>query len=402
MLKDYFRFAFKNIVEKGIRSWLTMIGIIIGIAAVVSLISIGEGMQTGINEQFEMMGADVIMIMPGENIMSIASGSSLGENDIELIKKINGISIVGSALTRVAKVKFKDEVKYTWVSGMPTDDAQDIFLDMQQMEIEKGQERFKKTDMHKTFAGYLLSHGEFFENEVKLRDRILINDQEFKVVSLMGKIGNPQDDSSLLIPLDAARDLFNAPDEVSMIIARVKPGVDIDKVADEIKERMRKDRGLEKGEEDFNVQTSEQLMESISTILNLVQAFIIGIAAISLIVGGIGITNTMYTSVLERTREIGVMKAIGARNEDVLVLFLIESGILGIVGGLIGIIAGLGMGKLAEFAAVSAGVELLKVTVNPVLITGALAFSFLVGMISGIMPARQASKLQPVEALRYE
>ncbi|MCK4589887.1 MAG: ABC transporter permease, partial [Nanoarchaeota archaeon] len=123
---------------------------------------------------------------------------------------------------------------------------------------------------------------------------------------------------------------------------------------------------------------------------------------ISLLVGGVGIMNTMYTSVLERTNEIGVMKAIGAQNKDILAIFLFESGFLGLMGGIIGVLIGVGIGKLVEFGAAMQGLDILKASFPWYLIVGALLFSFLVGAISGVAPARQASKMKPVEALRYE
>ena len=129
----------------------------------------------------------------------------------------------------------------------------------------------------------------------------------------------------------------------------------------------------------------------------------VGIAAISLLVGGIGIMNTMYTSVLERTREIGTMKAVGAKNSDILFLFLFESGLLGLVGGAIGVGIGLGLGKTAEYiATVQLGTNLLQASTDSWLIFGALLFSFIIGALSGVLPAMQASKLKPVDALRYE
>ena len=153
---------------------------------------------------------------------------------------------------------------------------------------------------------------------------------------------------------------------------------------------------------DFEVQTPQQIVETFGIVLFAVQAVIVGIAFISLIVGGIGITNTMYTAVMERTKEIGIMKSIGARNSDIFKLFFIESGILGMAGGIIGIILGFGLGKLVENAGRTIlGTELLTPVFSPLLIISALLFSFLVGSISGLMPALQASKLNPVDALRF-
>jgi len=174
-------------------------------------------------------------------------------------------------------------------------------------------------------------------------------------------------------------------------------------VAERIEKKMRKERDEEEGEESFAVSTSEQILETFGSILDVVSAILIGIAAISLLVGGIGIMNTMYTSVLERTKEIGTMKAIGARNKDILLIFLFESGLIGLIGGIIGLTIGMGISKAVEYAIVNFySIALLKITFDPLLIIGVLAFSFIVGSFAGVLPAIQASRLKPVDALRHE
>ncbi|ODS41292.1 hypothetical protein BEH94_08605 [Candidatus Altiarchaeales archaeon WOR_SM1_SCG] len=401
MLSDYIRLALIGITQKGVRSLLTMIGIFIGIALVVSLISLGSGLQQAMNEQFEMMGTNIIMIMPGEGIESMFGSSvPLTEHDVHVIEKARGVDVVGGMVTKISKVEYKNEIKYTWVSGFPQDESKKIITDMQQMKLESGRE-LKESDKYKALVGYMVAHGDFFKKEVKIRDKILINNREFEVVGTLEPIGNSQDDSSMLIPLETAKELFDT-DEYIVIMAKAKGGFDTGDVAENIKEELRGDRELKEGDENFAVQTMEELKEVYAVVLDLIQVFLIGLAAISLLVGGVGITNTMYTSVMERTREIGIMKAIGARNKDIMSIFLIESGILGAVGGAIGVAIGLGISKSVELAVRSQGLEYLKAGASLELIFGAIAFSFIVGALSGAMPARQAAKLKPVDALRYE
>jgi len=241
-----------------------------------------------------------------------------------------------------------------------------------------------------------------YGKQIKLRDKILINNQEFEVVGFWDKIGNPSDDQTVTVTSEMADELYNLDDEVNMIWARVDAGEDVSKIGEDVKKALRDYRNLEKGKEDFTVQTPEDLMESFGTILSIVQGVLIGIAAISLLVGGVGIMNTMYTAVLERTNEIGIMKAIGAKNSDILQIFLIEAGTMGMVGGMIGIAIGYGLGKAVQFIATQAGIEFFRASFPWYLIIGALAFSFLVGCIAGALPAIRASKLKPVDALRYE
>jgi putative ABC transport system permease protein len=401
MFTDYFRLALIGIKQKGVRSLLTMIGIFIGIAMVVSLLSLGSGLQEAVNEQFQMMGTNIILIMPGAGLESMMGSSvPVTEHDVDIIKKTRGVDVVGGLVTKISKVEYKDEVKYTWISGFPQDEARKIVEDMQQMKLESGRD-LREEDKYKVLVGYMVAHGDFFEKEVNVRDKILINNQEFEVVGTLESIGNPQDDSSMLIPLETAKELFDT-DEYIMIMAKTKEGFDSGAVANDIKEKLRKDRELKEGEENFAVQTMEELKDVYSVVLNLIQIFLVGLAAISLLVGGVGIMNTMYTSVLERTNEIGIMKAVGARNSDIMSIFLIESGMLGAAGGIIGCAIGLGISKSVEFAVKSQGIEYLKASTSPEIIFGAIAFAFIVGAVSGVIPARQAAQLKPVDALRYE
>ena len=197
------------------------------------------------------------------------------------------------------------------------------------------------------------------------------------------------------------KNLLNIDNEYDLIVAQVDKNSNITQVAQIIEQKIRKDRDEKIGEEDFSVQTPINMLASVNTILNIINAVVIGIALVSLLVGAIGIANTMYTGVLERTKEIGVMKAIGAKNRDVMLIFLFESGLLGLVGGIIGVIIGVLMAfGVSAGVNVGLGIDLFAVQFSLPLIVGSVLFSFLVGIISGVLPALQASKLKPVEALR--
>ena len=164
---------------------------------------------------------------------------------------------------------------------------------------------------------------------------------------------------------------------------------------------MRRDRNEDEGEEDFSVQTPIQSLQSVNTIISIINLVVSGIAGISLLIGGIGIANTMFTSVLERTKEIGVMKSIGAQNKDILAIFLIESSLIGLVGGIVGGLIGLALAfGVSGIANSFFGENILQVAFSPSLLFASLGFSFVIGALSGIIPAYQASRLNPVEALR--
>ena len=260
-----------------------------------------------------------------------------------------------------------------------------------------------KRDKDKVLVAY--RHGQpdlLFEKPIGVRDTLLVNGRKMKIVGTLGQIGNPDDDSAVWLPLETARDVLDEPEGFDVVIAQTHKGLDPNRVAESVKKELRKSRDVKEDEEDFTVSTSESLLETFGEVFAIATVVLIGLAAISLFVGGVGIMNTMFTSVLHRTKEIGVMKATGATNSDIAYLFLVESGIIGLIGGTVGIALGMGVSKLVEFAATQAGITFFKASFPLYLILGSLAFSFIVGMISGVLPALQAAKLQPVEALRYE
>ena len=402
MLAEYVRFALKSLKSRKLRSWLTMLGIFIGIAAVVALMSLGQGLKNAVTEAFDAMGTDKVMIFPGSSFFSAPPGAlkTLTLDDVEMIKRVKGVKLVSQMVYRIAPVEFKDEVKYTWATGIPLDNTRKIIEDMQSIVMKEGR-MLAAGDRNKAVVGIMFSDGTLFDNKAGVKDKILVNGKRFSIVGVLDRIGNNQDDSQVLIPLEVAREVYDEPDVVDAIILQVSPGIEPAIVAENIKRAMRRDRGQKEGEEDFSVQTTEQLMESYSSILDIVQYVLVGIAAISLLVGGVGITNTMYTAVLQRRKEIGIMKAIGAKNSDILILFLLESGFLGLAGGIIGIIIGVSMSKGVEIISQEyMGQMALQVTFPFSLIFGAMAFSYIVGSLAGILPAMQAAKMHPVDALR--
>ena len=404
-MKDYFSLAFNNLKRRKLRSWLTMIGIFIGIAAVVALISLGQGLQDYIGEEFEKLGSDKIIVQP-KGVMGIPGSVTsksliLTSKDLKIIENVRGIEWVAGYLMKQGQTKYKDELGVGYATGIESKDL-DFFIEIGSLEIEQGR-TLKKGDKYKVFVGYDHAYGDIWKKELGVGSTIEIEGVEFRVVGVAGKIGNSMDDGVLYVPKETLKEILNIKDEESYIIAKTLSGFDPLNVAENVKRKLRQSRNEKEDQETFSVQTSDQLLETFQGIFSVVQAVLVGIAAISLIVGGIGIMNTMYTAVLERTKEIGTMKAVGARNSDILKIFLFESGLLGLVGGAIGVGIGVGLGKATEYVATMAlGTPLLQASFPLYLIFGALAFSFLIGSLSGVFPAMQASKLKPADALRYE
>ena len=402
MLKDYFVIALGSLRKRFLRTSLTMLGIFVGIAAVVALISLGQGMQAAINGQFASIGTDKIIVQgasagfgpPGQNTAGIVT-----DGDLDLVRNVPGVLRAAPRFIRSTTVEFGETAESIITSSLPMlSEDRDLVVESLNVKVDQGR-MLKASDSGKILVGEHYWKEEHFDKPIVVGSKLLINGKQFEVVGLMKK-GAAFINGAFLMNQDDLEKIVARSDELSAIVAQVS-GSPSD-VADRVLRAIRRDRHQKEGFEDITVSTSEDLIGSINTILGVVQAVFIGIAAISLLVGGIGIMNTMYTSVLERTRDIGIMKAIGARNSDVLWLFLIESGLLGLTGGAIGVLIGVGLSKLVEFFGQGFAGSVLKASFPWYLIVGALAFSFFVGMISGVLPARQASKLPPVEALRAD
>ncbi|MEK6860071.1 MAG: ABC transporter permease [Nanoarchaeota archaeon] len=402
MIQDYFKLALGNLRKRKLRSSLTIVGIFIAIATIFVLISLSLGLDAAVKEQFKQLGSDKFFIMPRGQAGAPGSGGAveLTTKDINIIKKVNGIKGVTYDIVGNAKIEFNDESKYFMIAGFPLDTV-DLLVESGGYKIDEG--RFlKKTDVGKVMLGSRYKEN-FFKKPVGAGDKIIVNGKKFKVVGILKSIGSPTDDALVYMSEDDFRNLFNVPDRVDQIIIQIKPGEDIEKVADNTKRKLLNLRGLTEKTRDFEILTPEELLNSFANVLNIITAFLLGVAGISLLVGAVGIANTMYTSVLERTKEIGVMKSIGAKNSDILWIFVIESGLLGLVGGILGILLGMGIGKLIEYIAVKQlGTNLLQVVFPWYLIVGCLLFAFLIGSFSGFFPSRQASKIKPADTLRYE
>ncbi|MFA5020231.1 MAG: ABC transporter permease [Candidatus Pacearchaeota archaeon] len=403
-MKNFFLLAFNNLKRRKVRSWLTMIGIFIGIAAVVALISLGQGLQKYISDEFEKVGSDKIIISTkslGPPGSTTSKNLILTSKDIKTIENVRGVRWVIGMLMKTSQAKYRGEISVNFAIGINPEDIE-LMGEIQSVEIIEGRQ-LKVGDKYKAVVGYNHVYGDIWDNPISVGSTIQIEGVDFKVIGVYDKVGNPYDDASVYVTKDTLKEILNVEDEESQILAKTESGFSPSDVADAIKRKLRNERGEKEGQETFSVQTSDQLLETFSNIFNVVQAVFVGIAAISLLVGGIGIMNTMYTSVLERTKEIGTMKAIGAKNSDIMTLFLIESGLLGLVGGLIGVLIGVILGKGTEYIATAAlGTPLVQAYFPWYLIVGALLFSFGIGSASGLLPALQASKLKPADALRYE
>jgi putative ABC transport system permease protein len=402
MISDYFSFVFRTFAHRKLRSWLTVVGVLIGIAAVVALISLGQGVQNAVNGAFSTIGNDKLIVVPGGFLGPGTGGlttAKLTTKDIDAIKNVPGVEHAMGLLNSRVRMQFKDQTAFVSLYGVPTDKAtMDIASTILFFEIEEGR-YLKDTDKFKTTLGYSLSK-EAFNKPINLNDKITLEGQTFSVVGIHKKSGSPMWDTVVRIPIDVARSMLNEPDKVSVIYIQLKSSALPNAVKDDVEKALRKERDVKEGKEDFSVILSKDLINTVNSVLGVLQIALVGVAGISLVVGALGIMNTMYTAVAERTKEIGIMKAIGATNHDITMIFLIESGMLGLFGGIIGDILGFSLSKIVEIFAANTGFAILKAYMSVELVVASLVFSFLIGALSGVLPARHAASLKPAEAIR--
>ena len=403
MIQDSFNLALKNLRKRRLRSWLTMVGIIISVAIIFILISLSIGLQNAVTEQFEILGGDKFFIQPKGQLGPPQAGASvqLTKDDLKIVERTSGVKEATYITIGNGEIEFNKEKRFFIVAGIPPDGMK-LYTSSGSLEVEEGK-NIGKGDIGKIVIGNHYKTKNIFSKPVKAGDKFLINGKEFEVQGIFALIGNPDDDRNIIMLSDDFEELFGSGDRVDTIVVQINDGENINDIANSVERKLQRFRNVDDKTQDFTILTPEELLATFQTVLSVITLFLFGVAAISLIVGAINITNTMYTSVLERYKEIGLMKAIGAQNKDILSIFLIESGLLGLVGGVMGVIFGFGVSKLIEYIAVQQlGTKLLQAAAPLYLIIGCLAFAFLTGAISGLWPAWNASKVSAVDAIRYE
>lgn len=293
-----------------------------------------------------------------------------------------------------------DSKKYVFISSY--DPALPLIMELSDIEVIKGR-ALRPSDSGKVTLGYnYLIKNKIFPKEYSLNSKINVQGEDLRIVGFYEKIGNPQDDSNIYVTNDFMAELY--PDEnlsYGMIIARAEKD-NVNGVAEKVEKSLRQARNLDEGEEDFTVQSYSDLLESFTIVLDIIIGFIILIALISVIVSAVNTANTMITSVLERFKEIGILKSIGARNSEIFKIFLFESGFLGFVAGVIGVLTGWGATVIAGDILDNLGYGFLSPHYSWPLFAGLILFATLTGAISGMIPAWRASKINAVDALRYE
>jgi len=393
------KYSLRNLSTSRGRSSLTIFSIMIGIATVFIFASYGLGIYNYVGELSTSSSADKLMIQAqGSGAPGLDDSFKLTDDDLLAVSRAAGVYEASGVYFSAVKVSQGDENKYTFFTGY--DPSVPIVMETYNIDVVVGRE-LRKGETGKVILGYnYLKENSVFTKSYSLNEYIIVNDTKMKVVGFFEEIGNPSDDSQIYTTNEYFEEMF--PDKTyGTIVAKVDIS-DIDKVVLNVEKKLRKSRDVDEGKEDFFVQSFDDMVESFGMALNIIIGFVFLIAFISIIVSAVNTANTMITSVLERYKEIGILKAIGATNTEVFGIFLFESSFLGLVSGVIGVLVGWGLSYVSGEFLNSMGWGFLSPYFPMWLFVGLILFSIITGAVSGAIPAYNASKINTVDALRYE
>jgi len=400
---NYFILAYRNLKKKGIRSYLTLLGICIGILAVVSLITLGNGLKMAVSSQFGVSATELISVQASEGAYGPPGTDTINPITTNDLKEIEKLSSVKAAVGRVmvtGSLEFNDKVVFGYATNIPGGDDRKILYNQLEAKAVVGR-LLKEGESGKVFLGY-----NFYADKVGLGKPILpgntvkIQGRNFEVVGILEKKGSFIFDNLVYMNENDLQDLFGYGEELNIIAVLPTDKENLEKTKEDIEKLLRRLRDVDVDSEDFTVSTPEASLKQVNSILNAIQIFVIIIASISIFIGAIGIINTMSTSVLERKKEIGIMKAIGATNHQIFMQFFVESGFLGLIGGGIGVLLGVILGYFGIIGINNFIDSDMQPKISFFLIFFALLGSFMIGAAAGILPAMKAARQNPVEALR--
>lgn len=405
MIDELVKIAIRNLTRRKVRTFFTMLGIIIAVGSITALVSITEGSNEAVQGELERT-SNVLMVIPGAglSIVKVAT-SSMDESIVHRIEKINHVKAVNPILYKISSFHYDGYIVETSIMGLDPKRAQ-RYYELVGFSMERGV-FLRKGDHYKAALGYLVAHGKFtgangepVNWDIRPGEKIYIYDDrgnpwEFKVVGNFKESGQSFlagfVDMMVAIPLDTAQEIFNDEGKVSMVEVYVDDIYFVDQVKEDIE---RKIGGV-------TVISAKQSVEMVLYVQKIMHNLLIGIGSIALFVGALGVMNTLLTSVMERTREIGTYRAIGAKKGFVLKMILIEGLILTGIGGALGFAFGIGAANFVVWVFEQRGQILPSPIIDLNVILFAMAITFGIGLLSSVYPAKKAADLSPVEALRY-
>ena len=408
-LFESIKIAFQSLVSNKLRAFLTMLGIIIGVGAVVAMMSIGTGAQESVIKSVQDIGSNIIIVVPG-NRQEQQQGFErmLGDDRDKEVLKVEDVKMIekeAKLIKGAAPVVLSSSIitylnKNTRASVYASSEKAEYIYNF---EMEQGQ-FYTSSDVQNSANVVVIGRtiiNKIFGKIDPIGKIVKVDGKNFTVIGIAKSKGTDQygndQDNSISMPITTAQNKLYGIDYINMIIAQSTSENNMNQASNEIERILRRAHNLRTDEKnDFTVQNQTQLLDIVGTIINIFTITISSIAGISLLVGGIGIMNIMLVSVTERTREIGIRKAVGAKNKDILFQFLVESVVLSITGGILGILFAVAVSVILN------RFTILKPTISAFPIILAITFSTIVGLFFGIYPAMRAARLNPIAALRYE
>ncbi len=392
--------AWRSLVSNRMRTILTMLGMIIGTASVVAVLGIGEGARSSVEGRIRSLGSNLLTIRPGtaSGGGGVRSGSvqTLTMSDAEALTKLEDVAAVAPEMSGNGQVKFLEKNKSASITGVTP-----AYFDIKSLVVSTGIP-ISDLDVQQRTRVAVLGSGvaaDLYGNTSPIGTRLQINGIAFRVVGVLEEKGSGMGstDDTVLVPISTHESALFGQDHLSTVSIQVAAEDKTSSVISRVEQTLRlRHRLREDQENDFDIRSQAEMLSTMNQITGTFTALLGSVAAVSLIVGGIGIMNIMLVSVRERTREIGVRMAVGARRRDVLRQFLVEATVVSLAGGILGVALGYGA------AAVLAKLGQWTTVVPPYAVALALGVSVAIGLIFGVGPARRASKLDPVEALRFE
>ncbi len=416
------KYSLRNLKHRKMRSFFTVLSIFIGIMTVFIFASYGLGLYNYIDEMLAGSSANKVIVQGrGFSAPGLDSNFILEEKDVRAVENSAGVIKAEGIYMKVAELEFRDRRGYGFITGY--DPREPLIMDVFNIDIEEGRELMNGDD-NKVVLGYnYMVDDKIFPKAVGLNDKVLVNGKEMRVVGFYESLGNPQDDSNIYLTLSTAEEIYAGTNlSYAWIIAEVETDR-MDQAIENIERNLRNVRDQDPGKEDFFVQSFEDMIASYMFIVDIILIFIALIVGISILVSAINTANTMITSVIERTKEIGILKSIGSRNSEIFGIFLFESSFLGFIAGSIGVALGLGFSELSRilldfigygFLAPSysgftslLGNKLFGASISTGffqydLFVFCILFATITGALSGAIPAWRASRTNIVDALRYE
>ena len=379
----------KFVTHRRLRSLLTTVGIAIGVALVFSLIAINRGFIISLSSMLSNLGDNFVTVLPKQANFGFSTSSYFTQKDADAIRRLPFVKIAVAGYSTVVPAKIHGEELFLMARGANPKDMDELFNEVQVYGFHSGR-AIHEGERGKVVVGYNLAD----KYHLSPGSQIEIAGEKFRVVGVQSKVGNNQYDNLITANVEDLWDITGEHDKYFLILLKVS-----EMKTEELKRELKRIRG----KEDFEILTPENIARQVSEILGVVNAVFLAVASISILVGSVNVANTMYMAVTERVRDIGIMKAVGANRKQISTIFMLESGVLSMVGGFFGVLLGLLVTwGFSYFGGVSGAFISFGYPLNPDLILFTIVLSFVVGVVSGYFPARYASGMEPVRALRQE